>query len=145
MTHPNIVRLHEIVLGGDQKLYLIFEFLTMDLRKYIDSLQDRMDPDLIRSYTFQVLQVSNHLFIFVKEGTPLLLQGVLYCHQRRIMHRDLKPANLLINKEGIIKLADFGLARAFGVPVRLYTHEIVTLYYRAPEILLGTELFTLSH
>ena len=68
---------------------------------------------------------------------PFLSQGILYCHERRIMHRDLKPANLLINKEGVIKLADFGLARAFGVPVMLYTHEIVTLYYRAPEILLG--------
>ena len=53
------------------------------------------------------------------------------------MHRDLKPANLLINQAGTIKLADFGLARAFGVPVRLFTHEVVTLYYRAPEILLG--------
>ena len=54
------------------------------------------------------------------------------------MHRDLKPANLLINRDGVIKLADFGLARAFGIPCRLYTHEIATLYYRAPEILLGT-------
>ena len=57
MTHPNIVRLHEIVLGGDQKLYLIFEFLTMDLRNYINSLRDNMDPKLIKSYTYQILQV----------------------------------------------------------------------------------------
>ena len=55
------------------------------------------------------------------------------------MHRDLKPANLLISRDGVIKLADFGLARAFGIPCRLYTHEIVTLYYRAPEILLGMD------
>jgi serine/threonine protein kinase len=53
------------------------------------------------------------------------------------LHRDLKPQNLLINKEGNLKLADFGLARAFGVPLRTYTHEVVTLWYRAPEILLG--------
>ena len=51
--------------------------------------------------------------------------------------RDLKPQNLLIDAHGSIKLADFGLARAFGFPVRTYTHEVVTLWYRAPEILLG--------
>ena len=70
--------------------------------------------------------------------TYIINQGILYCHQRRIMHRDLKPANLLISQDGVIKLADFGLARAFGIPCRLYSSEIATLYYRAPEILLGT-------
>ena len=58
------------------------------------------------------------------------------------MHRDLKPQNLLIDKSGALKLADFGLARAFGIPVRTYTHEVVTLWYRAPEILLGLKQYS---
>ena len=53
-----------------------------------------------------------------------LLQGIAYCHGHRVLHRDLKPQNLLIDVDGNIKLADFGLARAFGVPVRTYTHEV---------------------
>ena len=58
MSHPNIVTLKEIILGGDQKLYLIFELMTMDLRRYIRSLGNNpMDPMLIKSYTYQVLQV----------------------------------------------------------------------------------------
>lgn len=71
-----------------------------------------------------------------------LLQGVNFCHSHRVIHRDLKPQNLLINELGAIKLADFGLARAFGVPLRTYTHEVVTLWYRAPEILLGSKFYS---
>ncbi len=71
-----------------------------------------------------------------------LLKGIAFCHGHRVLHRDLKPQNLLIDKAGVLKLADFGLARAFGVPVRTYTHEVVTLWYRAPEILLGGKQYS---
>lgn len=53
-----------------------------------------------------------------------ITQAILFCHQRRVLHRDLKPQNLLIDKNGVIKVADFGLGRAFGIPVRVYTHEV---------------------
>ena len=70
-----------------------------------------------------------------------LLLGTAFCHGRRVLHRDLKPQNLLITEDGFLKLADFGLARAFGIPLRNYTHEVVTLWYRAPELLLGYKLY----
>jgi len=126
LQHPNIVLLKEVLMQ-DAKLYLIFEFLTMDLKKYMETAVPkggRMEKSLVKSYSYQ------------------LFQGMLFCHQRRVLHRDLKPANLLIDKDGVIKLADFGLARAFGIPVRVYTHEVVTLWYRAPEILLGSAKYS---
>ncbi|KAJ6218367.1 hypothetical protein RDWZM_009524 [Blomia tropicalis] len=61
-----------------------------------------------------------------------------------VLHRDLKPQNLLINKNGELKLADFGLARAFGIPVRCYSAEVVTLWYRPPDVLFGAKLYTTS-
>ncbi len=71
-----------------------------------------------------------------------LVKGLYFCHSHRILHRDLKPQNLLIDQHGRLKLADFGLARAVGIPLRTYTHEIVTLWYRAPEILLGEKHYS---
>ena len=72
-----------------------------------------------------------------------LLKGLSYCHSRNILHRDLKPQNLLINRTGELKLADFGLARAFGIPVRCYSAEVVTLWYRPPDVLFGAKVLSL--
>ena len=63
-------------------------------------------------------------------------------HKRWIFHRDLKTSNLLYGNGGILKICDFGLARKFGSPLRVYTNLVVTLWYRAPELLLGTEFYT---
>lgn len=108
----------------DGKLFLVFEWLDKDLKKHMDSLVPGAIPTRdVKSFMYQ------------------LLQGMDYCHARGIMHRDLKPQNLLVDKRGVLKLADFGLARAFMIPLRAYTHEVVTLWYRAPEILLGQRTY----
>lgn len=74
-----------------------------------------------------------------------LLEGIVHCHNWWIIHRDLKPQNLLIDSgTGTLKIADFGLARAFSIPIRTLTHEIETLWYRAPEILLGQRQYSLG-
>ncbi|OQR69379.1 cyclin-dependent kinase 2-like [Tropilaelaps mercedesae] len=128
LQHENVVKLYDIV-PSQNHLYLIFEFMTMDLKRLLDRHSRTKTPlgeDLVKSYMWQ------------------LLQGLAYCHQHMILHRDLKPQNLLIDNKGHIKLADFGLARAFNLPTRRYTHEVITLWYRAPEILLGTEMYDMS-
>ncbi len=71
-----------------------------------------------------------------------LLTGLYFCHTNRIIHRDLKPQNLLITNDLKVKLADFGLSRMFSLPMGKMTHEIITLWYRPPEVLLGIENYT---
>ena len=116
----NIVGLKDVVIE-DKKLYLVFEFLEQDLKRFLESFPNDQYPDpmLVKNFMYQILR------------------GTAACHSRRILHRDLKPQNLLIDNDANLKIADFGLARAFAVPIRPYTHEVVTLWYRAPELLLG--------
>ncbi|KAG7231001.1 hypothetical protein INR49_025030 [Caranx melampygus] len=71
-----------------------------------------------------------------------ILRGLAYCHRRKVLHRDLKPQNLLINDRGELKLADFGLARAKSVPTKTYSNEVVTLWYRPPDVLLGSSEYS---
>ncbi|KAF1350046.1 cell division control protein 2 serine/threonine protein kinase [Delphinella strobiligena] len=140
MNDPNIVRLLNIVHADGHKLYLVFEYLDLDLKKYMEALpvsqggRGKPLPEGVMDGRGGHLGLGEAM---VKKFMAQLCQGIRYCHAHRILHRDLKPQNLLIDKEGNLKLADFGLARAFGVPLRTYTHEVVTLWYRAPEILLG--------
>ena len=123
MKHPNIIKLVDLI-HGEKKLYLVFEFMDHDLKKFLDMNGGPLPPQLVKSYLYQITS------------------AIRYCHSKRILHRDLKPQNLLIDKNGVIKLADFGLARAFGVPIKTLTHEVLTLWYRAPEILLGQKEYS---
>ena len=158
-TADSCYRLLDIV-HQESKLYLVFEFLDMDLKRYMDKVgaeTDGLGPEIVKvSFLTLWLYITNWLcrnshcrFIglnspYNADSSPRsqLIKGVYYLHAHRILHRDLKPQNLLIDRNGELKLADFGLARAFGIPLRTYTHEIVTLWYRAPEVLLGSRHYS---
>ncbi|XP_060713777.1 cyclin-dependent kinase 18 isoform X1 [Tachysurus vachellii] len=119
LKHANIVTLHDII-HTDRCLTLVFEYLDSDLKQYLDNCGNLMSMHNVKIFMFQ------------------LLRGLSYCHKRKILHRDLKPQNLLINEKGELKLADFGLARAKSVPTKTYSNEVVTLWYRPPDVLLGS-------
>jgi serine/threonine protein kinase len=127
LKHVNVVRLHDVI-HTETKLILIFEYCEQDLKKYMDQHGDRgaLEPNTVRSFMYQ------------------LLKGTAFCHENQVLHRDLKPQNLLINRKGELKLGDFGLARAFGVPVNTFSNEVVTLWYRAPDVLLGSRTYSTS-
>ncbi|XP_028652972.1 cyclin-dependent kinase 18 [Erpetoichthys calabaricus] len=118
LKHANIVTLHDII-HTDRSLTLVFEYLDNDLKQYLDNC-GIMNVQNVKIFMFQ------------------LLRGLSYCHKRKILHRDLKPQNLLINERGELKLADFGLARAKSVPTKTYSNEVVTLWYRPPDVLVGS-------
>jgi len=119
LKHANIVTLHDIIHTA-ASLTLVFEYLEKDLKQYMDDCGAILAINNVKLFLFQ------------------MLRGLAYCHARRVLHRDLKPQNLLINAKGELKLADFGLARAKSVPTKTYSNEVVTLWYRPPDVLLGS-------
>ncbi|XP_051864959.1 cyclin-dependent kinase 16-like isoform X7 [Pristis pectinata] len=119
LKHANIVTLHDII-HTEKSLTLVFEYLDKDLKQYLEDCGNIINIHNVKLFLFQ------------------LLRGLAYCHHRKVLHRDLKPQNLLINEKGELKLADFGLARAKSVPTKTYSNEVVTLWYRPPDVLLGS-------
>lgn len=130
LKHENIVTLYDVI-HTEKKLTLVFEFMDKDLKKFIDLHQQQhqyggLDPPLIKSFMYQ------------------LLRGIAFIHDNRVLHRDLKPQNLLTSTKGELKIGDFGLARAFGIPVNTFSNEVVTLWYRAPDVLMGSRNYSTS-
>lgn len=127
LQHPNVVEFREIVYreGADKwniDTFLVFEYMNYDLMGLLDNPAAKFDEDSI--------------FLIFKQ----LLEGLNYCHKRKILHRDLKCSNILVNKAGEVKLADFGLGRQWE-PERPYTNKVISLWYRPIELLLGEEKY----
>mmetsp|Transcript_99466 Transcript_99466/g.281729 ORF Transcript_99466/g.281729 Transcript_99466/m.281729 type:complete len:314 (+) Transcript_99466:98-1039(+) len=126
LVHPNIVQLLGVYSTGLSGYQLVFEYIDTDLHKVLKA--HRRANELVPME--QVARYSQEL-----------LNGIHACHVHLILHRDLKPQNILIGRDGCLKICDFGLARIFSLPLKPYTHDVVTLWYRAPEIMLGARQY----
>jgi len=120
IKHDNIIELVD-VFGHRSNVSIVMDFMDTDLEIIIKDQGIILTPANIKSYVLQTLL------------------GLEYLHMNWILHRDLKPNNLLVDSKGCLKLGDFGLAKQFGSPNRLYTHIVVTRWYRAPELLFGAK------
>ncbi|KAI9874379.1 MAG: hypothetical protein M1830_009805 [Pleopsidium flavum] len=122
--HQNIVNLREVVMGDDMDdIFLVMDFLEHDLKTLQEDMQEPFLPSEIKTLLLQLVSATDYL------------------HSNWILHRDLKTSNLLMNNRGQMKVADFGMARYFGDPPPKMTQLVVTLWYRAPELLLGAETY----
>ncbi|NXS18178.1 CD11B kinase, partial [Mystacornis crossleyi] len=123
--HLNIVTVREIVVGSNMdKIYIVMNYVEHDLKSLMETMKQPFLPGEVKTLMIQ------------------LLRGVKHLHDNWILHRDLKTSNLLLSHSGILKVGDFGLAREYGSPLKPYTPVVVTLWYRAPELLLGAKEYS---
>ena len=125
LCHVNIIKLFDVLIENGN-CSLVFEYCEYDLKHFMRAKhQSGLPLKMVKSFTRQILE------------------GITWCHKRSVFHRDLKPQNILVKNDKTIKIADFGLSRTFVIPFKAYTHEVVTLWYRCPEILLGVSVYSL--
>ena len=125
LSHPNVIALHDVFSSKDQNLNLVLEYLPLgDLEMLIK------DGNV------------HYGAADVKAWMGMLARGVWFCHENFVLHRDIKPNNLLIASDGEVKLADFGLARSFADPYLNMTHQVITRWYRPPELLYGARQYS---
>ncbi|CAL9239767.1 unnamed protein product [Arabidopsis halleri] len=123
--HPSIVDVKEVVVGSSlDSIFMVMEYMEHDLKALMETMKQRFSQSEVKCLMLQ------------------LLEGVKYLHDNWVLHRDLKTSNLLLNNRGELKICDFGLARQYGSPLKPYTHLVVTLWYRAPELLLGAKQYS---
>ncbi|KAI8462024.1 kinase-like domain-containing protein [Phakopsora pachyrhizi] len=123
LNHPNVIGLLD-VFSSKSNLNLVLEFLDTDLEAVIKD----------RSLVFQASDIKSWMLMTV--------QGLDFCHQNWVLHRDMKPNNLLIASDGTLKIADFGLARECADPGTRMTCQVVTRWYRPPELLYGARAYS---
>ncbi|WJX33478.1 cyclin-dependent kinase [Trifolium repens] len=123
--HPFIVDVKEVVVGSSlDSIFMVMEYMEHDLKELMEAMKQPFSQSEVKCLMLQ------------------LLEGVKYLHDNWVLHRDLKTSNLLLNNKGELKICDFGLARQYGSPLKPYTSLVVTLWYRAPELLLGTKQYS---
>ncbi|KAK7359405.1 hypothetical protein VNO77_01364 [Canavalia gladiata] len=123
--HPSIVDVKEVVVGSSlDSIFMVMEYMEHDLKGLMEAMKQPFSQSEVKCLMIQ------------------LLEGVKYLHDNWVLHRDLKTSNLLLNNRGELKICDFGLARQYGSPLKPYTHLVVTLWYRAPELLLGAKQYS---
>lgn len=123
LDHPNIVKIEKVLYNRPQ-IHLIMEYMDTDLKKYIQEHKP-LKAGKVQSIMKQILE------------------GIKEIHSSRIIHRDLKPENIFIDEKGDVKIGDFGISRTFGVSNKPMTPDVVTIFYRAPEIVLGISEYSI--
>jgi len=125
LNHPNVIGLLD-VFGHKASISLVFDFMEWDLENIVKDTSVVLSTPHIKAYMV------------------MILQGLEYLHMNWVLHRDMKPNNVLLDSKGNLKITDFGLAKTFGSPNRVYTHQVVTGWYRCPELLFGATNYSVG-
>ncbi|MCO5594611.1 hypothetical protein L7F22_048644 [Adiantum nelumboides] len=125
LHHPSTVDLKEVVVGHDvDNIFVVMEYMEHDLKELLETMKQPFSQSEVKCLMLQ------------------LLEGVNYFHENWVLHRALKTSNLLLKNRGEVKICDIGLARQYENPLKSYTQRVVTLWYRAPELLLGCKEYS---